>query len=70
MYGKRKQKSDIIITMSMFTFSNNEPVVVPAETTEEPVVEAVEDQEIFVEYEGVLEEDYTTAEEPDFGDDL
>lgn len=63
MCGKRKQKSDIIITMSMFSF-NNEPVVVPIETTEEPVVEAVE------EYEGVAEDDYTTAEEPDFGDDL
>lgn len=69
MCGKRKQKSDIIITMSMFSFSSNDPVVVPVETTEEPT-EAVEDQDIFVEYEGVSEEDYTTAEEPDFGDDL
>jgi hypothetical protein len=47
----------------MFSFSSNEPVVVPAETTEEPT-KAIE------EYEGVTEEDYTTAEEPDFGDDL
>jgi len=49
--------------MSMFSFSN-EPVVVPAETTEEPI-EAVVDH-----YADVTEEDYTTAEEPDFGDDV
>ena len=63
MFGRKSQKSDIINAMSMFSF-NSEPVVVPAETTEEPVVEAVE------EYEGVAEEDYTTAEEPDFGDEV
>lgn len=69
MYGRKSQKGDIINVMSMFSFSSNDPVVVPVETTEEPT-EAVEDQDIFVEYEGVSEEDYTTAEEPDFGDDL
>ena len=63
MFGRKSQKGDIINAMSMFSF-NSEPVVVPAETTEEPVVEAVE------EYEGVAEEDYTTAEEPDFGDEV
>ena len=63
MYGKRNQKSDIINAMSMFSF-NTEPVVVPAETTEEPT-EAVEDH-----YADVSEEDYTTADEPDFGDDV
>lgn len=63
MFGKRNQKSDIIMTMSMFSF-NNEPVVVPAETTEEPT-KAVDNL-----YADVSEEDYTTAEEPDFGDDV
>ena len=47
----------------MFSF-NTDPVVVPAETAEEPI-EAVEDF-----YADVTEEDYTTAEEPDFGDDV
>ena len=65
MFGRKSQKGDIINAMSMFSF-NNDPVVVPVETAEEPVeiVEAVE------EYEGVTEEDYTTAEEPDFGDEV
>ena len=63
MSGKRNQKSDIIFSMSMFSFNDN-PVVVAVETTEEPV-EAVEDF-----YADVTEEDYTTAEEPDFGDDV
>lgn len=63
MFGRKSQKGDIINAMSMFSF-NNDPVVVPAETTEEPVVEAVE------EYEGVTEEDYTTVDEPDFGDEV
>ena len=49
--------------MSMFSFNDN-PVVVAVETTEEPI-EAVEDF-----YADVTEEDYTTAEEPDFGDDV
>lgn len=54
--------------MSMFSF-NNEPVVVPVETTEEPVeiVEAETTEDYYVE---VLEEDYTSAYEPDFGEDL
>jgi hypothetical protein len=47
----------------MFSF-NEEPVVVPVETTEEPT-EAVENH-----YVDVTEEDYTSAEEPDFGDDV
>ena len=64
MFGKRNQKSDIIIIMSMFSFNVEQPVVVPIETAEGPV-EVVEDN-----YDGVLEEDYTTAEEPDFGDDV
>ena len=50
--------------MSMFSFNTDPVVVVPAETTEEPI-EAVEDF-----YVDVTEEDYTTAEEPDFGDDV
>ena len=50
--------------MSMFSFNVEQPVVVPIETAEGPV-EVVEDN-----YDGVLEEDYTTAEEPDFGDDV
>ena len=63
MSGKRNQKSDIIFPMSMFSFNDN-PVVVAVETTEEPT-EAIEDF-----YLDVTEEDYTTAEEPDFGDDV
>lgn len=63
MFGKRNQKNDIIFFMSMFSFNDN-PVVVAVETTEEPA-EAVEDF-----YLDVTEEDYTTAEEPDFGDDV
>lgn len=54
--------------MSMFSF-NNEPVVVPVETAEEPAevveVEATEDY-----YAEVSDEDYASAYEPDFGDDL
>jgi hypothetical protein len=51
--------------MSIFSF-NPEPVVVPAEkTTDEPLVEATIDY-----YDGVSDEDYTAAEEPDFGDDV
>jgi hypothetical protein len=49
--------------MSIFSL-NNDPVVVPVETTEEPL-EVAEDH-----YADVSEEDYTTVEEPDFGDDL
>ena len=68
MFGKRKQKSDIIITMSMFSF-NTDPVVVAVETTEEPAeITEVEAKEDF--YVEVVEEDYTSAYEPDFGDDL
>lgn len=68
MFGKRNQNSDIIIAMSMFSF-NDDPVVVPVETTEEPT-KAIENKEFFVEeYEGVTEEDYATAEEPDFWED-
>jgi hypothetical protein len=48
----------------MFSFNTEPAVVVPAETAEEPI-EAVEDF-----YADVTEEDYTTAEEPDFGDDV
>jgi hypothetical protein len=44
--------------------SNTEPVVVHTETTEEPL-EATENH-----YADVSEEDYTTAEEPEFGDDV
>ena len=61
MFGKRKQKSDIMDDMSIFSM-NNDPVVIPAETAEEP------EQATDV-YADVTEEDYTTAEEPDFGDD-
>jgi len=50
--------------MSIFSFSAD-PVVVPAETTEEPLVEAV-----INEYDELSDEDYTVAEEPDFGDDV
>ena len=50
------------MSMSIF-LSNNDPVVVPVETTEEAI-------EIVKQYEGVIEEDYATAEEPDFGDDV
>lgn len=54
--------------MSMFSF-NNEPVVVPVETTEEPAENVeVEAKEDF--YAEVVEEDYASAYEPDFGDDL
>lgn len=49
--------------MSMFSFTSD-PVVVPAETTEEPV-EVVE-----IDYSDIAEEDYASAEEPDFGDDV
>lgn len=62
MYGRKSQKGDIINAMSMFSF-NNDPIVVPVDAVEEPV-------EVVEEYEGVTEEDYTTAEEPDFGDDV
>ena len=62
MFGRKSQKGDIINPMSMFSF-NNDPVVVPVETTEEPV-------KVINEYEGVTEEDYTTADEPDFGDEV
>lgn len=48
--------------MSIFS-NSNDPVVIPAETTEEPA-QATEM------YADVTEEDYTTAEEPDFGDDV
>jgi predicted ribonuclease YlaK len=48
--------------MSIFSF-NEEPVVVPVETAEESL-EATENH-----YADVSEEDYTTAEEPEFGDD-
>jgi len=41
--------------MSIFS-QNEEPTVVPAETVEDH-------------YADVADEDYTTAEEPDFGDD-
>jgi hypothetical protein len=51
--------------MSIFSF-NQEPIVVPTETiVEEPIVEATVDY-----YEDVSDEDYTTAEEPHFGDDV
>lgn len=51
--------------MSIFSF-NPEPVVVPTEATvEEPTAEATVDY-----YEEVSDEDYTKAEEPDFGDDV
>lgn len=54
----------------MFSFNDN-PVVVPVETTGEPD-EAVEEFVEIVEdhYADVDEEDYTTADEPDFGDDI
>ena len=54
--------------MSMFSF-NNEPVVVPVETAEGPaeVVEAETTEDYYAE---VLEEDYASAYEPDFGDDI
>ena len=49
--------------MSMSTLSfNDDPVVVSVEITEEPL-EVTENN-----YADVSEEDYTTAEEPDFGD--
>jgi hypothetical protein len=47
----------------MFSF-NNDSVVVPAEVKEE-TTESVVDH-----YANVSNEDYTTAEEPDFGDDV
>lgn len=49
--------------MSIFSF-NDEPIVVPVETAEE-LLEVVENH-----YADVSEEDYTTVEEPDFGDDI
>ena len=54
--------------MSMFSF-NNEPVVIPVETTEESVeiVEAETTEDYYAE---ATEEDYASAYEPDFGDDL
>ena len=54
--------------MSMFSF-NNDPVVVPVETTEEPV-EIVEIEPVEDYYAEVSEEDYASAYEPDFGDDV
>lgn len=51
--------------MSIFSF-NPEPVVVATEeTAEEPIVEAVVDY-----YDEISDEEYTTADEPDFGDDV
>ena len=68
MVAPKRQNGGIIITMSMFSF-NNEPVVVPVETTEEPAETIeVETKEDF--YVDVVEEDYASAYEPDFGDDL
>ena len=54
--------------MSMFSF-NNDPVVVPLETAEEPaeIVEAETTEDYYAE---AAEEDYASAYEPDFGDDL
>jgi hypothetical protein len=49
--------------MSIFSF-NEEPVVVPVETTED-VVEILE-----IDYSDIAEEDYVSNEEPDFGDDV
>lgn len=60
---KKNYNSAIIVSMSIFSL-NNDPVVVPVETTEEPL-EVTEDH-----YADVSEEDYTTVEEPDFGDDV
>lgn len=51
------------MSMSILSF-NDDPVVVPVETTEEPLG-VTQDH-----YADVSEEDYTTAEEPDFGDDI
>jgi hypothetical protein len=56
--------------MTMFSFNDN-PVVVPVEATEEPTEATEEPTEALVdEYAGISEEDYATADEPDFGDDV
>ena len=52
----------------MFSF-NNDPVVVPVETGEEPV-EIVETETTEDYYAEATEEDYASAYEPNFGDDL
>lgn len=56
MFGKRNQKSDIIVSMSMFNFNSD----VPSNPFEENK---------FDEYSNVSDEDYTKVEEPDFGED-
>ena len=59
MFGKRNQKSDIIVPMSIFSFENSASVT-PIEEAEETVDH----------YADVNDEDYTKVEEPDFGEDL
>lgn len=62
MFGKRSQKSDIIGSMSIFSFDDTASV-----SPVDPVEETVEEVD---HYADVSDEDYTTAEEPDFGEDL